>query len=73
MTSKNETTNSPIHEFKVLHKGPRAFKNLIVVQSYASNSPNLWRYFHFCLILPKINVINDYFSCGFEKFMDKGQ
>ena len=24
-TSKNETTNSPIHEFKVLHKGQRAF------------------------------------------------
>ena len=25
VTSKNETTNSPIHEFKVLHKGQRAF------------------------------------------------
>ena len=26
VTSKNETTNSPIHQFKVLHKGQRAFK-----------------------------------------------
>ena len=25
VTSKNETTNSPIHEFKVLHKG-QSFK-----------------------------------------------
>ena len=25
VTSKNETKNSPIHEFKVLHKGQRAF------------------------------------------------
>ena len=25
VTSKNETTNSPIHEFKVLHKGQRVF------------------------------------------------
>ena len=25
VTSKNVTTNSPIHEFKVLHKGQRAF------------------------------------------------
>ena len=25
VTSKNETTNSPIHGFKVLHKGQRAF------------------------------------------------
>ena len=25
VTSKNETTNSPIHEFNVLHKGQRAF------------------------------------------------
>ena len=25
VTSKNETTNSPIHEFKVLQKGQRAF------------------------------------------------
>ena len=25
VTSKNETTNYPIHEFKVLHKGQRAF------------------------------------------------
>ena len=25
VTSKNETTNSPIHEFKVLHKDQRAF------------------------------------------------
>ena len=25
VTSKNETTNSPIHEFKVLHRGHRAF------------------------------------------------
>ena len=24
VTSKNETKNSPIHEFKVLHKGQRA-------------------------------------------------
>ena len=24
VTSKNENTNSPIHEFKVLHKGQRA-------------------------------------------------
>ena len=28
VTSKNGTTNSPIHEFKVLHKGQRAFWNL---------------------------------------------
>ena len=28
MTSKNETTNSPIHEFRVLHKGRGAFKPL---------------------------------------------
>ena len=27
VTSKNETTNSPIHEFKVLHEGQIAFKN----------------------------------------------
>ena len=26
VTSKNETTNSPIHQFKVLHKGQRAFQ-----------------------------------------------
>ena len=25
VTSKNESTNSPIHEFKLLHKGKRAF------------------------------------------------
>ena len=25
MTSKNKTTNCPIHEFKVLHKGQKAF------------------------------------------------
>ena len=25
VTSKYETTNSPIYEFKVLHKGQRAF------------------------------------------------
>ena len=25
VTSKKKTTNSPIHEFKVLHKGQRAF------------------------------------------------
>ena len=25
LTSKNETTNTPIHEFKVLHKAQRAF------------------------------------------------
>ena len=25
VTSKNETTNSPIHEFKVLYKGQRTF------------------------------------------------
>ena len=25
VTSKNETKNSPIHEFKVQHKGQRAF------------------------------------------------
>ena len=25
VTSKNETTNSPIYKFKVLHKGQRAF------------------------------------------------
>ena len=25
VTSKNETMNSPIHEFKVLHEGQRAF------------------------------------------------
>ena len=25
VTSKNETTNYPIHQFKVLHKGQRAF------------------------------------------------
>ena len=27
VTKKPETTNSPIHEFKVLHKGQRAFQN----------------------------------------------
>ena len=27
VTSKNETANSPIHEFKVLHKDQRAFKS----------------------------------------------
>jgi len=27
VTSKNETTNSPIHEFKVLHKGQSSFQN----------------------------------------------
>ena len=27
MTSKNENTNSPIHEFKVQHKGQRVLKN----------------------------------------------
>ena len=26
VTSKNETTNSPIYEFKVLHKGQRVFQ-----------------------------------------------
>ena len=25
VTSKNKTTNSPIHQFKVIHKGQRAF------------------------------------------------
>ena len=33
VTSKNETTNSPIHEFKVLHKGQRAFYRLIIMRS----------------------------------------
>ena len=30
VTSKNETTNSPILEFKVLRKGQRAFKHLFL-------------------------------------------
>ena len=36
VTSKNETTNLPIYEFKVLHKGQRAFQNpfLMVIISY---------------------------------------
>ena len=34
VTSKNETTNSPIHEFKVLYKGQRAFQNSFVMVCY---------------------------------------
>ena len=34
VTSKNGTTNSPIHEFKVLHKGQRAFKNPFLMVYY---------------------------------------
>ena len=30
VTSKNESTNSPIHEFRVLHKGRRAFYGIMV-------------------------------------------
>ena len=34
VTSKNETTNSPIHEFKVLHKGQRAFQTPFLMVYY---------------------------------------
>ena len=34
VTSKNETTNSPIHEFKVLHKDQRAFKTPFLTVYY---------------------------------------
>ena len=34
VTSKNETTNSPIHEFNVLHKGQRAFKKPFLIVYY---------------------------------------
>ena len=34
VTSKNETTNSPILGFKVLHKGQRAFKNPFLIKCY---------------------------------------
>ena len=34
MTSKNETTNSPIHEFNVLHKGMTAFSNPFLMVYY---------------------------------------
>ena len=34
MTSKNETTISPIHEFKVLHKGMTAFSNPFLMVYY---------------------------------------
>ena len=34
VTSKNEITNSPIHEFKVLHKGQRAFYSLSIIVYY---------------------------------------
>ena len=32
--SENETTNSPIHQFKVLYKGQRAFKKPFLVVYY---------------------------------------
>ena len=34
MASKNETTNSPVHEFKVLHTGQRAFENPFLMVYY---------------------------------------
>ena len=34
VTSKNKTANSPIHEFKVLHKGQRAFLNPFLMVYY---------------------------------------
>ena len=34
VTSKNETTNLPIHEFKVMHKGQRAFQNPSLMMYY---------------------------------------
>ena len=34
VTSKNETTNSPIHKFKKLHKGQRAFLNPFLMVFY---------------------------------------
>ena len=34
VTSKNKTTNSPILEFKVLHKGQRAFLNPFLMVYY---------------------------------------
>ena len=34
VTSKNETTKSPIHEFKELHKSQRAFQNPFFILYY---------------------------------------
>jgi hypothetical protein len=34
VTSKNETTNSPIHKFKVLHTGQRAFQSPFLMAYY---------------------------------------
>jgi len=34
VTSKNEATNSPIHEFKVLHKDQRVFQKPFLMVYY---------------------------------------
>ena len=50
VTSKNETTNSPIHKFKVLHKGQRAYKNPFLIV------------YHFLFITLKNIIILAFFS-----------
>ena len=49
VTSKNKTTNSPIHEFKVLQKDQRAFQNpSLMVYYFLFITSKTFKALHFC-------------------------
>ena len=53
MTSKNETTNSPIHEFKELHKGQRAFENHFLMAYHFLFIKYFKKHFKTCFFISK--------------------
>ena len=67
VTSKNETTNSPIHEFKVLHKAQRAFLKCLFNGALClifTLKKIKARLFHFNDILQQFKFVN-WRICGF--------
>ena len=53
VTSKNQITNSPINEFKVLHTGQRAFENPYLMEYYFLFITLKERYFKACFFILK--------------------
>ena len=60
--TNNETANSPIHEFKVLHKGQRAFWNGLLVLIYYFQKTFLALLFHFKDILKHFKLVVSFFD-----------